>query len=174
MAKMMSPNTTIWWVPASATIGTAPGTPYDPDAPSLQFLTDARNISCAVVTGYTLNPTDSDTDDSTSICDSANVETPTFYNYEANVTFFREGDSANTTSDYYKAFQFFKQADAEGYLVRRVGYRNTVAAAAGHIVDSFKVSSDNPQDVVDDGGPIQMTVPFLPQGKMSLEKALVA
>lgn len=170
MAKMMSPNTTIWWVP-KATVG------FDPDAPSAAILTQARNISCAVVSGYTLNPTDSDTDGTTSICNSANVSTPTFYNYEGNLQFFRESEGVDKdiTSAYARAFGFFKNADAEGYLVRRHGYRETVAAAAGQEVSVYSFMTDNPQDTVpDDGGPIQMTVPFLPQGKMVLNAALVA
>lgn len=170
MAKMMSPNTTVWWVPLE-TVG------FNPDAPSAALLTEARNVSCAIVSGYTLNPTDSDTDGTTSICNSANVATPTFYNYEGNITFFRESEGADkdNTSAYARAFGFFKHPDAEGYFVRRYGYRESVAAASGQEVQVFKFSSDNPQDVVpDDGGPIQFTVPFLPQGKMALNIALVA
>ena len=167
MAKMMAPNTTVWWVTDAA---------YDPDVPSAAKLTNAANISCAIVAGYTLNPTDSDTDDSKSICDGANVSTPTFYNYEGNITFFRDADVTATTSDYAKAFAFFKTRGAAtgGYLVRRVGYPSTVAAAAGQKVSSFKFISDYPQDVVTDGGPIEFTTPFLPQGKMALNKTLVA
>jgi len=167
MAKMMAPNTTIWWVTDAA---------YNPDTPSAAKLTTAANISCAVVSGYTLNPTDSDTDDSTSICDGANTEVPTYYNYEGNITFFRDADLTATTSDYAKAFAFFKTRgnSAGGYLVRRLGYASTVAAAVGQVVSSFKFISDYRQDVVEDGGPIEFTVPFLPQGKMALNKTLVA
>jgi hypothetical protein len=166
MAKMMSPNTTIWWVPDSVN--------WNPAAPSAALLTTARNISCAVVSGYTLNATDSDTDDSTSICDGANVELPTYYNYEANITFFRDSNVADITSDYSKAFNFFKAGRQPGWLVRRVGYLSSVAAAATQVVSSYKVISDYPQDVVEDGGPIEFTVPFLPQGNMDLNRALVA
>lgn len=170
MAKMMSPNETIWWVPAD--------TPdFDPASPSAAALTEARNISCAIVSGYTLNPTDSDTDSTTSICNAANVASPTFYNYEGNLTFFRQAEGADmdNTAAYARAFEFFKEPDAEGYFVRRVGYRETVAPAVGQEVSVFKFTSDNPQDVVpDDGGPIQMTVAFLPQGEMYLDVALVA
>jgi hypothetical protein len=167
MAKMMSPNTTLWWV-TDAT--------YNPDAPSAAKLTTAANISGAVVSGYTLNPTDSDTDDSTSIIDGANVEVPTYYNYEGSITFFRDSDLTATTTDYAKAFAFFKTRGntAGGYLVRRIGYASTVAAAVGQVVSSFKFISDNPQDVVEDGGPIEFTVPFLPQGKMALNVTLLA
>lgn len=167
MAKMMSPNTTIWWVTDVA---------YNPDVPSAAKLTNAANISCAIVAGYTLNPKDSDTDDSKSICDGSNTKTPTFYNYEGKITFFRDADLAATTSDFAKAFAFFKTrgSAAGGYLVRRVGYASTVAAAIGHKVSSFKFVSDYPQDVVTDGGPIEFTTPFMSQGKMSLHKTLVA
>lgn len=165
MAKMMSPNTTIWWI-TDAT--------YNPDAPSAAKLTTATNISCAIVSGYTLNATDSDTDDSTSICDASNAGVPTFYNYEGNLTFFRDADLVTATTDFAKAFAFFKAGKSTGFLVRRVGYLSTVAAAAGQKVSSYKFISDNPQDVVEDGGPVQYTVPFLSQGKMALNVTLLA
>lgn len=167
--KMMAPNETIVWVPLT---GLTPA--YDPDNPTAAALNNAAvtNISCAVVTGYTLNATASDTDDSASICDNANVASPTFYNYEASLTLFREGDADNTDSVYAKVFELFRSPDAEGYLVRRVGYAQDAPFAAGQTVSSFYVSSDVPQDVVSDGGPIQMTVPFLPQGKMALNETL--
>lgn len=168
--KRMSNTITLWWVPED--------TPsFDPTAPSAAALTEARNVSCAVVSGFTLNPTDSDTDGTTSICNNANVSTPTFYNYEASLTFFRQAEGADmdATAAYARAFEFFKHPDAAGYWVQRSGYPQTTAAAAGQIVRVYKVSSDNPQDVVpDDGGPIQFTVPFLPQGQMVLDVALVA
>lgn len=170
MAKMMNPNETLWWVP-EATVG------FDPEAPSAALLTPAMNVSCAVVTGYTLNAAASDTSSNTSICDGANVDTPTFGNYEGNITFFREEEGADkdTTSAYARAFELFKHPDARGWWVRRYGYLNTVAPATGQEVSVFHFSSDNPQDVVpDDGGEIQFTVPFLPQGKMVLNVDLSA
>lgn len=166
MAKMMSPLTTLWWVTDAA---------YDPDNPSAAKLTTAANISCAVVTGYNVNPTDSDVDNTTSICDGANVETLTSYNYDGSITFFREGDLTNTTSDYAKAWTFFKHKTGQsGYIVRRLGKLSSAPAAVGDVVSSFKFIADNPQDVVGDNAPIQFTVAFLPQGKMSLAKTLVA
>jgi hypothetical protein len=168
--KMLAPNTTIWWVPASAN--------WDPAAPSAALLTDARNISCAIDNGYKLGPTKSDTDKSKSICESANVETRTAYNYEGSLTFFREGDLANNTSAYAKAFAFFKNGTQgglnEGYLVRRTGYKNTVAAAVGQEVESFLFVADNPMDDVADKTTIKYTVDFKQQGLMDLFVALVA
>lgn len=166
--KRMSNKETIWWVPADT-----PG--FNPATPNASALTEARNLSCAIVSGFTLNPTDSDTDSTTSICNNANVSTPTFYNYEGNLTFFRQAEGADMdeTAAYARAFEFFKEPDAAGWLVQRSGYAQTLQAQAGQLVRVYKFSSDNPQDVVpDDGGPIQMTVPFLPQGEMFLDVAL--
>ena len=169
MAKMMSPNTTLWWVTDPA---------FNPAAPSAALLTANANISGAVEAGYTLGPTESDTDDSTTIIDSAIASTPTAFNYEGSLTFFREGDLADTTSAFARAFAFFKAGtsagNVEGYLVRRVGYPHATAAAVGQFVDSFKFIPDNPQDSVEDRSPVKFTVPFHQQGVMELHKVLVA
>ena len=168
MGKRMSGRTTIWWVTDPA---------FDPDSPSAALLTTARNISCAIESGYSLGPVKSDVDNSSSICDNANVDNFTFYNYEASMTFFRDSDLAATTTDYAKAFNFFKAGTSAlqtGYLVRRTGYLSTVAAAVGQEVSSFKFVPDNTQDVDDGTAPIRFTVPFKQQGKMSLFKTLVA
>lgn len=164
MAKLMNPNTTIWWVDIDGV--------EDPYAPTAAELNAAENISCAIVTGSTLNPTDSDTDDTRSICDEGNVATPTYDNYEANLTFFRTNNPDATDGNdaaMETAFQLFKHKGAEGYLYRRIGYKNTVPAEEGQLVSGFYVLSDNPQDVWGgDEGPIQFTVPFLQQGLLAL------
>ena len=165
MAKMMNPPTTIWWVAA--------GGLEDPANPTADELNAAENISCAIVTGYTLNPTDSSTDDTRSICDEGNVSTPTYDNYEASLTFFRTDvtspDPTGVDAVYQLAFDLFKHKRAEGHLVRRIGKKNNVEAAAGDIVSVFKVMSDNPRDISGgDEGPIQFTVPFLPQGEVHM------
>lgn len=164
MTKMMSPNTAIWWI-------TDPT--YDPKAPSAALLTDARNISKAIVNGYTLNPTKSDVDTSTNITDTSKVETPVRYNYEGNLTFNRESDQANTTSAFARAFAFFKSERTVGFLVRRTGFLSDIPADEGQLVDSFKFINDVPKDVVEENL-INFSTKFSPQGVMELRKALVA
>ena len=170
MAKLMNPNTTIWWVDGAAV--------QSADEIDVDVLEAADNISCAIVTGSTLNPTDSDTDDTRSICDEGNVATPTYDNYEGNLTFFRTNNPEATEGNdaaMELAFQLFKHKGAEGYLVRRIGKKNNVPPAAGDLISAFKFLSDNPQDVWGgDEGPIQFTVPFLQQGDMVLNKELTA
>lgn len=166
MAKMMSPNTTIWWAPVN---GIA-----NKDAPKVAEITAAINISAAIVTGYTLGATDSSTDDSKTIVDEGNVQTPTFGNYEASLSFYRdaEGDAPSVFST---AFALFSDARVEGWLISRHGYKATAAPAAGQEVSVFKVISDYHQDVEGDGGaPIQVTIPFKPQGQMALNVPIAA
>lgn len=157
MPKMMSPNTRIDWYPEN---GFA-----DPENPTILELNAGTNISCAIVVGYTLNFTDSDTDDSKTICDEGNVANRGFANYEASLSFFRDsvGDAPtvfSTARDIFKA-----QEHVTGWLVVRQGYKSAVPYAADQHISIFKVTSDFPRDEEGDGGtPIQFTVPFLSQG----------
>lgn len=165
MPKMMSPNTTIWFVPLAGIT--------NPNAPTAAQITAGTNISAAIVTGYTLGATDSDTDDSKTIVDEGNVSTPTFGNYEANISFFRDG-IGDTPTVFTTAYNLFKDGRVEGWLVSRHGYKATVAAAATQLVSVFRVFSDFAQDIEGDGGaPIQFTVPFKPQGQMAINVAVV-
>lgn len=165
MAKMMSPNSTIWWVPFAGIAN------YE--APTVAEITAGVNLSAAIVTGYTLAATDSDTDDSKTIVDEGNVATPTFGNYEASLSFFRDaiGDAASV---FTTANDLFTAGRVEGWLVSRHGYKSTVAPAVTQLVSVFGVISDYHQTVEGDGGsPIQTTVPFKPTGKLKLNVALV-
>jgi hypothetical protein len=165
----MSPNVKIVWVT---------DTTYDPTAPSVAILNGAKafDISCAVLAGYTLNPKASDQVATKSVCQGSNVKTPTRYNYEGKLTFYREGDLTDTTSAYAVAFaQFALPATQKstGYLVRRIGLPQAGTYAVGQEVSSFKFTSDLPQDVTSTDE-IQFTVAFLQQGQMALAKTTVA
>lgn len=167
--KMLNPNTTLIVVPASFIT--------NPAAPSAAVLNGANaiNISCAVTRGYTLNPTDSDTDDTASICDTGNVQTRLFDNYEGEITMFRDGNIADNTSVYNQAFQYFRSPDQSFYVFRRLGKKSTVAIATGDIVEGFFFTNDRIRSVDGgDAGPIQFTVPMLSQGNYTGYVAAVA
>lgn len=172
MAKMLAPKTTIWWVDSTGTFN-----PLIPTAAAL--LADivslkAVNISCAIATGYTLNPTDSDTGDDKTICDTANAQTRGSANYEAMLPFYLEADAVgDPASVFLKAFELFKFKGATGTLVRRVGKLSTVPAAATDLVDIFTVMSDQSRYTEGDaGGAIRFEVPFLPQGYVTTNEPL--
>ena len=158
--KMLNPKTTIWFVPDAGITNPAVITAVQVNA--------GTNISCAITRGYTLNPTDSDTDDTASICDTGNSQTRLYDNYEAEITFFKDANAADGASVYNTAFNLFKAPDVKGWLIRRLGKVSTSTAVAGDVVEAFYVSNDRMRSVDGgDAGPIQFTVPFLPQGTYS-------
>jgi len=167
--KMLNPNTTLIVVPESFIVS-----PLTPSAAVLNGV-NAINISCAVTRGYTLNPTDSDTDDTASICDTGNVKNRLFDNYEGEFTLFRDGNSADATSIYNIAFAYFKNVDQRFYVYRRVGKKSTVAIAAADQLEGFLFLNDRTRSVDGgDAGPIQFTVPCLAQGNYTGYVAAIA
>lgn len=157
--KMLNPNTTLVVVP----VADVPN-PFAPTAAVLNGGT-AINISLAVTRGYTLNPTDSDTDDTASIVDTGNVKNRLFDNYEGELTCFRDANSADATSVYNLVFNYLKAPDVLFYVYRRVGKKSTLAFADGDTVEGFLFLNDRIRSVDGgDAGPIQFTAPLLSQG----------
>ena len=156
MGKMMSPNTRIDWYPEN---GFA-----DPSKPTVAELNAGTNISCAIQTGYTLGFTDSDTDDSKTICDEGNVQNRGFANYEASLSAFRDPLSANPTV--FTTFRnIFKDGRVTGWLVSRQGKKSAEPFVVADYISIFKVTSDYMQETAgDSGGPVSVTVPFGQQG----------
>ena len=162
MAKMMAPNVRIDFVPDGGFANAS--------EPTATELNAGTNLSAAITTGYTLGFTESDTDDSKSIIDEANVATPTRDNYEATLTFFMAPESVGSQDQlevaYQEAESLFNTDDrVTGWLVLRVGYKANVDYAAGQEVSLFRVTSDMRRITSEDGAPIMMEVPFLQQGE---------
>lgn len=148
----------------------------DLSAPTVAELNNAvlgHNISCAIEDSYTLNQTDSDTDDSMSICDIGNVETPTFINYEASLDGFRDADVA-ANGVYNLFWRLFKAKGVPFILVKRIGKPNTEAYAIGDIVSLFSVETDNPADLVEDTSMIRLGARFKPTGGANINYKVVA
>lgn len=164
MPKMISPNNAVYWVPVA---GIA-----DPTAPKATEVAAGTDLSPAIATGYKLGATASDTDNSKTIVDEGNVKTPTLGNYEGDITFFRS-DLTNVTAAFNTAYNLFKVPRGEGYLVHRIGYKDSVAPAAAQEVSLYRFIADSPKDVEGSkGAPIQFSVKFRPQGSMNLNVAL--
>ena len=163
--KMMAPNSSVVWIPLA---GVA-----NPDALTAVEVLAGTNLSPAIVTGYTLGATDSDVDNSKDITQEGDVDTPTFGNYEGALTFFRS-DLVNITGAYDIAYNLFKVGRSEGYLVHRIGIKNSTAFAATQDVSVYSFTADYPRDIEEDGGaPIKFEVPFIPLGFMKLNTKLV-
>lgn len=134
------------------------------------------DISCGITDdSVSINLTDSDTDDSISICDIGNVSTPTFFNYEVTFDSFRNGPaSAGPAVAVYDLIpNLFMDVDAPYYIVTRVGPIQGTTFAAGQNVNIFGVNTDYPTDVLGDGANILFGSRFKPNGQVFTNATLV-
>lgn len=145
----------------------------NPTLTELTSTTKVFNISPAVTDDYTLNQTESQSDNSLSVVDNADVTTPTYFNYEASLDAFRDS-STSATSVYNKFYDLFKAADVEYYLIKRVGKTHDANVAAGDLISIFGVKTDFPVDIIGDGEMIRMGARFLTTGKVKLNYTVPA
>jgi hypothetical protein len=143
-------------------------------SPTLAEITDDEkvfNISPAITDDYTLNMTDSDSDDSLAIVDNASVQTPTYYNYEASLDGFRD-ESASADSVYNKFRTLFAEPDVKYYLIKRVGYAHDADFATGQTVSVYGVKTDYPVELLGDGEMIRDGARFLTTGEVAVNVAV--
>lgn len=163
--KMLAPNTKIVFIPYAGVADPIAG-------PTAAECVAGTDISCAIVTGYTLNPTDPDTDDSASICDAGNTVTQTYDNYEMDITFFREGVLTDTTSIYYVALNLFSNGPVQGYFVRRIGKPSTSAIVTTDVIDWYTFETDYMQTNDDRKTPVQFEIKGIPMGTLGTFKTV--
>lgn len=166
--KLLRPNVGIYVATADAFA--------DWSAPTLTEITNATkvfNISPAITDDYTLNMSESDTDDSLAIVDNAQVQTPTYNNYEASFDVFVDENTA-ASSVYNKARDLFATVDTKYYLIKRVGSPHAAAFAAGDEVSIYGVRTDFPYDIIGDGEMIRLAARFLVTGEVKVNVTVAA
>jgi hypothetical protein len=164
--KLLRPNVGIYVATADAFA--------DYKAPTLTEITDDEkvfNISPAITDDYTLNMTDSESDDSLAIVDNASVQTPTYYNYEASLDGFRD-ESSSADSVYNKFRTLFAEPDVKYYLIKRVGYAHDADFATGQLVSVYGVKTDFPVELLGDGEMIRDGARFLTTGEVAVNVAV--
>lgn len=127
------------------------------------------DISCAITDdSLDINLTDSDTDDSLSICDIGNVQSPTSFNYNVSFDTFRNGPTAAGAAVpvYELPVQLFTHEDLPYYIVKRVGPPQGTNLAAGQVVSIYGVTTDFPTDVLGDGENILLGNRFKANGQV--------
>jgi hypothetical protein len=166
--KLLRPNVGIYVATANAFANWA--------APTLTEITSATNvfnISPAITDDYTLNMTDSDSDDSLAIVDNATVQTPTYFNYEASLDGFRDEDP-EADSVYNKFRTLFSAPDVKYYLIKRIGYAHDAAFAAGQLISVYGLKTDFPVEILGDGEMIRDGARFLTTGEVAVNVAVAA
>lgn len=165
--RLLRANVTIAWAYPEAFADAAAPTAAELNGPMV------FNISCAVEDTYELNQTDSDTDDSISICDIGNVSTPTFRNYTGSLDIFRDVDLA-ANGVFNLAFRLGKAIDVPVILVKRIGKANDEPFAVGDTVSLYSFRTDNPVDMVEDTSMIRLGLRFKPTGGINTNYEVAA
>lgn len=160
----------------------------DPTAPTAAELNDqfayttnedamVFNISCAILDDFTLNQSDSETDDELTICDIGNVSSPTFYNYEASLDFLR--DKSTTDNGVFNlAWRLFRGADRPFWLIKRIGKANQPSAPfltdGSDVISMYGVETDLPVDVVEDNSNLKFGARFKTTGDVNINYSVEA
>lgn len=114
---------------------------------------------------FALGATDSDDIEDRGITDPGNATSRGFANFEGTLSFFRDLNKNDTTSDFVKAWNTFKTPRTYGYLVIRVAEKKWDQPwAAGDRVSVFRFVADVITDDVTGDDAVKFTVNFLPQG----------
>ena len=148
--------------------------PAAPTSAELNSAAFSYDISCAVLDDYTLNITDSDTDDTLTICDIGNVETRTFTNYEGELTGLKDADLSDNASVYNIFFRLFMAPDMKYWLVKRIGPAQATAYASGQTVSLYSFTTDYPTNNAEDGGMLSMTANLKPYGQINTNYTLLS
>lgn len=137
-------------------------------APTATLLNSAMAVNLSPATAWqdwALGATDSDDVEDRGITDPGNATTRGFANFEGTLSFFRDANPEDTTSDYVKAWETFKVPRTYGYLVLRVAEKHhSEPFAPGDRVSVFRFVADAITDDTEGDDSVKFTVNFLPQG----------
>lgn len=107
-------------------------------------------ISCAITDdGFTANKTESETDDTRTLCDVGQVQNKTFDTYEVVLDALRDA-VVTDPSVMNMFFDLFKGVDRPFYIITRLGPLNSEPFAVGDYIKIFGVNTDYPTDLVED------------------------
>lgn len=133
------------------------------------------NISCAVLDDLNLGLTDSDTDDTKTVCSKGNSAELTFYNFDAELNAKRDKDI--TADSLWNLFRDLTRApDVPYFIAHRVRGQidSGTAAAIGQEWDLYYVHTDVQVPGYSDNGAIQAQSAFIPKNVVNVRYRLAA
>lgn len=131
-------------------------------------------VSCAILDdSNSINQTASDTDTTLTICDIAEVENPTFWNYEVSIDGLRDRD-LDAKGVYNLLRNITITADRPFYVITRTGKNASEPYAIGDEISIFGVNTDFPIDIAEDGSLIQHGARFKTTGEVEINFKVAA
>ncbi|MDL5351099.1 hypothetical protein [Microbacterium sp. zg-YB36] len=110
------------------------------------------NVTCAIVSdGFTLQMTGSEEDDERTLCDPGNSVDLTDFNFDADMTGFRDANPAATDSVFNLWKNLTFAPDVPYIIIHRVGFDSTTAFAEDQEIYTYYAHTDLPVNVHDDG-----------------------
>ena len=133
--------------------------------PSDPFGSAGGNISCAVLDDLNLGLDGSDTDSTKTVCSKGNTESPTFYNFTAELNVLRDEDLVGNGL-FNLARDLTRAPDVEYLIIHRVkgGKDSTEAFAVGDEIDIYYAHTDNPVPIFGDGEFQGLSLGLIPKG----------
>lgn len=158
-------NVTVWVIPAS---GIA-----DYKAPTAAEINAGIDITDSIAWESSTFPasTGSEDQDDRSLRDKGNASSRGAAQFEATLNLFRPKDKSDLTTDYGKAYDFFRTPGVPVYLVTRVlqapeGQHKD--AEAGEWVSVYKFLTDSWADDFEGDDSVKYTIGFLTQGEVEV------
>lgn len=132
------------------------------------------NGSCAILDdANSINQTSSDTDSTMTICDLAEVDTPTFQNYEVSIDVLRDLE-IDAPGIFNMMRELSITAGVPLVVHTRIGEAQNAAFEPGQVVSAFSVETDYPTDIVEDNGVLVHGMRFKSVGESNINFRLVA
>lgn len=131
------------------------------------------DISCAIVDGYTLGMTDPNTDNTRTICDVSNVETPTDDTYEGSFDVLRD-ESLTDPGVFNMARMLLAGADLRYWVIERVGVPQGTPFEVGQVISMYEFTTDWPIDLISDNTPLQISSQLKATGNLHTNYILEA
>ncbi len=143
--------------------------------PSQTYASQGGNISCAVLDDLSLGLSDSDTDDSKTVCSKGNSAELTFYNFDAELNAKRDEDiDADSLLNLFR--DLTRAPDLQYFIGHRVRgeFNSTDLAATGQEWDFYYVHTDVQVPGYGDNEHIQAQSTFIPKNVVNVRHTLTA
>lgn len=130
------------------------------------------NVTCSIIDDMNLAMTDSEIDDTRTLCSVGQSGEPTFYNYDAVMNFLRDLDPTDTASEFNLWLALLDAPDVPYIIAHRIGYSRTVDAAVGQEWNFYYVWTDHAIPAAADGDYQATGETFIPKGIINFKKVL--
>lgn len=131
------------------------------------------NVTCAIIDDWNLAMTDSDTDDTRTLCSVGQSQDLTFYNYDAVMNFLRDIDPLDATSEFNLPSNLTAAPDIAYVIAHRIGYSRTAPTSAGEEWNLYYVWTDHNIPAAADGENQAVGQTFIKKGIVSLRELAV-